>query len=203
MKILIPCFKIDIERWRWNNQYQVWVSNKGRFKDQNKKLMRVRTASTGYLVLEVLGGFKACHRLVLETWQPQKDCSELTVDHLDHNKRNNSVSNLEWVSQEENLFRAQLDMANDEKLLDKQKNLLENLNRSKFEISNGQLKTINLETPIIKCGNNLFFTYDEAINFLINKKKISTDSNRNTIRKGIINSITNKTKYCNLTFELR
>lgn len=203
MKILIPYLKIDIERWRWNNQYQVWVSNKGRFKDQKKKLMKVKVANTGYLVLEVMGGFKACHRLVLETWQPRDNYTEFTVDHLDHNKRNNKVNNLEWVSQEENLRRAQNDMVGNEKLLDKQKILLENLNRNKFEMSNGQLKTINLETPIIKCGNNLFFTYEEAINFLINKKKISADSNRNTIRKGIINSITNKTKYCNLTFELR
>lgn len=34
---------------------------------------------------------------------------DLTVDHLDHNKRNNSVSNLEWVTKEENLHRAQID----------------------------------------------------------------------------------------------
>lgn len=33
-----------------------------------------------------------------------------TVDHIDHNKRNNRVDNLEWVSQAENLIRAQDDI---------------------------------------------------------------------------------------------
>lgn len=31
---------------------------------------------------------------------------QLTVDHLDHNKRNNSVDNLEWVTRAENMRRA-------------------------------------------------------------------------------------------------
>jgi hypothetical protein len=38
------------------------------------------------------------------------DAENLTVDHLDHNKRNNSLDNLEWVSEEENLRRAKADL---------------------------------------------------------------------------------------------
>ena len=34
----------------------------------------------------------------------------MTVDHLDHNKRNNCISNLEWVTREENQERAQADI---------------------------------------------------------------------------------------------
>ena len=34
---------------------------------------------------------------------------KLTVDHLDHNKRNNSVENLEWVTRAENMRRARAD----------------------------------------------------------------------------------------------
>jgi hypothetical protein len=47
------------------------------------------------------------------TWRPTDDAENLTVDHLDHNKRNNSVDNLEWVTQEENLRRASVDLLPD------------------------------------------------------------------------------------------
>jgi hypothetical protein len=50
------------------------------------------------------------HRLVMLTWRPTPDAENLTVDHLDHNKRNNALSNLEWVSYEENQERAKDDL---------------------------------------------------------------------------------------------
>ena len=43
------------------------------------------------------------------TWRPIANADEMTVDHLDHNKRNNRLSNLEWVPGYENLIRAQAD----------------------------------------------------------------------------------------------
>jgi hypothetical protein len=50
------------------------------------------------------------HRVVMLTWRPTANAENLTVDHLDHNKRNNSLDNLEWVSEEENLRRAKADL---------------------------------------------------------------------------------------------
>jgi hypothetical protein len=44
------------------------------------------------------------------TWRPTPEAEILTVDHLDHNKRNNALDNLEWVTAEENLRRAQRDL---------------------------------------------------------------------------------------------
>jgi hypothetical protein len=43
------------------------------------------------------------------TWRPTPNAEHLTVDHLNHNKRDNSLENLEWVSQEENIRRAKAD----------------------------------------------------------------------------------------------
>ena len=43
------------------------------------------------------------------TWEPIPNAEDLTVDHKDHNRRNNAVSNLEWVTREENLLRAEKD----------------------------------------------------------------------------------------------
>ena len=44
------------------------------------------------------------HRLIMET--PE----DLVVDHLNHNKRDNSIYNLEWVSKQENWERAMRDL---------------------------------------------------------------------------------------------
>lgn len=48
---------------------------------------------------------KTIHRLVAETFMPVQDES-LVVDHVDCDKTNNSLSNLEWVTCRENSVRA-------------------------------------------------------------------------------------------------
>lgn len=94
------CF--EVERWKYNEQYEVWVSTKGHIKDKNKKLVTPRMTPGGYLYYKK----KAVHRLVMETWRPLDNSNRMTVDHLNQNKRDNSLENLEWVSTEENQRRA-------------------------------------------------------------------------------------------------
>ena len=43
------------------------------------------------------------HRLILSTFNPIKNMQNLTVDHIDGNHQNNSLSNLRWMTIEENL----------------------------------------------------------------------------------------------------
>ena len=43
------------------------------------------------------------HRLILETFYPNPDSSKLQVNHIDGDKTNNSISNLEWVTCKENV----------------------------------------------------------------------------------------------------
>lgn len=105
-------FIFKIERWKYNKTYQVWVSNQGRFRNKSKADLPVNIGKGGYCYIKVECStchYMLAHRLVMLTWRPTPDAENLTVDHLDHNKRNNSLSNLEWVSQTENLERAKDD----------------------------------------------------------------------------------------------
>lgn len=45
---------------------------------------------------------KQVHRLVLETFKPCDNMQKLTVNHIDHNRSNNYVDNLEWLTSKEN-----------------------------------------------------------------------------------------------------
>lgn len=106
-------FIFKIERWKYNKTYQVWVSNQGRFRNQSKADIPVKIGKGGYCYVKVECSschYMLAHRLVLLTWKPTPEAENLTVDHLDHNKRNNALSNLEWVSYEENQERAKDDL---------------------------------------------------------------------------------------------
>ena len=101
-----------IERYKWNKEYRVYVSNLGHFKDEHKKLIAPKVQQNGYLVIKTPYGFKSAHRLVMLTWRLIPNAEELTVDHLDHNKRNNELINLKRVTEEVNSARATEDLIN-------------------------------------------------------------------------------------------
>lgn len=111
MNFILPSITINIERWKWNKKYQVFVSNRGRVKNIDGKVLKAKTTQKGYLAVRVKAK-KAVfiHRLVMETWRPIPNPEEMTVDHLDHNKRNNDIRNLEWVTEKENHKRAADDL---------------------------------------------------------------------------------------------
>ena len=109
---MLPKISFTIERWRYNKTFEVYVSNQGRVRNSSKALLAPRINKCGYCLVRVGGSiykYMYVHRLVMLTWRPTPEAESLTVDHLDHNKRNNAVSNLEWVSYEENQRRAKED----------------------------------------------------------------------------------------------
>lgn len=49
---------------------------------------------------------KSVHRLVLEAFKPHVNMSDLEVNHIDGNKLNNHLTNLEWVTRRDNILHA-------------------------------------------------------------------------------------------------
>lgn len=73
----------------------------------NKWLKGQENMKTGYFSYNITlpdGRKKRCaaHRLVALAYMPQKDKNKNRINHIDGNKLNNCVDNLEWISQEEN-----------------------------------------------------------------------------------------------------
>lgn len=110
---MFPTFHFDIERWKYNPTFELWVSTRGRIRNKSKADIAPKVMRNGYMTVHVYGSLNKwmlLHRVVMLTWRPTPEAEELTVDHLDHNKRNNALFNLEWVSLEENRSRAERDV---------------------------------------------------------------------------------------------
>ncbi len=105
---MLPNFHFSIERWRKNKEYGVWVSTEGRIRlIQNKEFLNVRIDKSGYCVVFTEKGQQFVHRLVAYTWLGDKRNEKYNIDHINSNKRDNSVRNLRWVKIEINTQYAQ------------------------------------------------------------------------------------------------
>lgn len=175
-KIILPKLNLNIERWKWNKEYRVYVSTLGNFKDEYKRNLPVKIDKSGYCQIKTACGYKKAHRLVMLTWKPIPNAESYTVDHLNHNKRLNALSNLEWVTKEENHKRA----IND---------LLSN------NINNMLLK----QSKVIMIKNNNekkeFKNLDAAVNYLITQS-CNVNAKRENVIKNLKKSILNNKKYC-------
>ena len=102
----------SIEHWKWNPDFELYVSDKGRFRSRDKRDVPIQIGQGGYCCVYCGGTTHKhllAHRVVLLTWRPTPNAEHLTVDHLNHNKRDNSLANLEWVTKAENIRRAKAD----------------------------------------------------------------------------------------------
>ena len=88
------------------------VSNWGRVKSLNYKrtgkeeILSPRKHTNGYqfvvLTKEAKQRNRYVHRLVLMTFNPVENMSELQVNHINECKTDNRIENLEWVTHKEN-----------------------------------------------------------------------------------------------------
>ena len=77
----------------------------------NNRIMKTRIDKDGYLVITLKNDRNTysrfgIHRLLLIAFRPVDNMENLQVNHIDGNKLNNSLNNLEWCTCEENLKHA-------------------------------------------------------------------------------------------------
>lgn len=180
-KIILPSLNLKVEKWKWNKEYRVYVSNLGNFKDEHKRNLPIKIShKTGYCTILTACGWKAAHRLVLLTFQPIPNAENLTVDHLNHNKRDNRLMNLEWVTKEENIDRAKSDLLKD------------NIPKSQVEINTN---------TVVCAGEAIFPNVDAAIRFIMKWQK--GQKNKDAIAARINKAIKNNIKCYGLKWKIK
>ena len=97
-------YEIFMDIKSYEGKYQ--VSNLGNIRNSKGKVMKQRKGKDGYMRIDLFkdGKHKSylVHRLVLSTFKANpRNCSD--VNHIDENKENNSLNNLEWTSHKDNL----------------------------------------------------------------------------------------------------
>lgn len=162
------------EEWRTIPNYENYlISNKGRI--YNIKYHRELTrsiATHGYLQvgLSKNGVTKLflIHRLVMKIFNPIEDYHKYDVNHIDGNKQNNNLDNLEWISHQNNV-KYNFDILQNTKT--QYKLLVTNLitNEKKYYITLKECsndigiscitisKYVNLKQPYIKKNKKYFF----------------------------------------------
>lgn len=96
--------ELENEQWKklyFNTNYE--ISNFGRLRNARTKIIQKGCLKKGYIVVSVDNQNYLLHRLVLQTWQPNDNFEELTVDHINGIKTDNRIENLRWIEREENI----------------------------------------------------------------------------------------------------
>ena len=144
-----------------------------------KKRLPICIGTDGYCRVRTSCGLIFCHRLVMLTFKPIPNAENLTVDHLNHNKRENTIYNLEWVTKYENLRRARADL------------IVPQHNRDKNKLA-------------ILAGQRVFENYNQAIDYCRSQMPKSTRAKATdeTIRRNIKHSIRTGKKYCGVVWNI-
>lgn len=104
--------KKKIVNCRYELKFDYYVTDDGRvWSDRSNKFLNPQSDKDGYQKVQLMSidGKRhrySIHRLVLENFCPIDNMSELQINHIDGDKKNNSLSNLEWCTCQENIDHA-------------------------------------------------------------------------------------------------
>lgn len=112
MSLIIKIKKNNIENWKVIAEYPNYaVSDQGRVKSLNyhnegrEQILKLKKTNDGYLQVQLYKDgkrkYKYLHRLVYETWKGEIP-ENMQVNHIDEDKSNNRLSNLNLMTPKEN-----------------------------------------------------------------------------------------------------
>ena len=91
-----------------------YISTDGKIKNKKGQILKTHISKNGYEILTITKGSrkdnsrktinKRVHRLVLETFKPIENSELYDVNHINRNKADNRLENLEWCTRSENLY---------------------------------------------------------------------------------------------------
>jgi hypothetical protein len=150
------------------NKNNYYVSNKGRFKNNKGLIKNDYKYNTGYKRIHINNKNYLLHRLIALTFLENPENKEF-VNHIDGNKLNNQLTNLEWVTcLENNMHKIQIGLSNStQKVIQYDKNM-NKLNEFNSIIDASRFLNISAscvsnicrgKTNSTKCG--FLFRYDE------------------------------------------
>ena len=97
------------------------VSNLGRIRNDSKKTFLTGSiANNGYRMVRLryrIDKYCSVHRLVMKAFKPCENMDELQINHIDGNKLNNCIENLEWSTALENMQHSYLNNLQPNKML--------------------------------------------------------------------------------------
>jgi hypothetical protein len=97
---------------KYELKFNYYVREDGKiYSEKTNKILSPQLDKNGYEKVQMMStdGKRhrySVHRLVLENFSPIENMEHLQVNHIDGNKRNNHLSNLEWVTNYENIHHA-------------------------------------------------------------------------------------------------
>lgn len=98
------------EQWKKINNFEHYeVSNHGRIRNQHKTILKQFYKERGDAIITLSkNGKRSTHRvarIVAQTFL-EEDKKRNEVNHIDGNPKNNHISNIEWVTRQENITHA-------------------------------------------------------------------------------------------------
>ncbi len=175
-----------IEEWKVIKDYPDYqVSNLGRVKSFkkcrgiNERILKVSKNTSGYLYVRLCKDKRVdthrIHRLVLQTFKPIHTTERTVCNHIDGNKTNNYINNLEWCTSSENnkhAYRIGLKIDSEEK-----RKKLSKLHRGEgcyfCKLTERKVRMIRRLSQIGKTGKEIakmFNVHLSTINRIISKK---------------------------------
>lgn len=101
-----------ITKCKYNLKFNYYITDDGKvWSERTQKYLSFQYDKNGYVKVQMRSIDNkshrySIHRLVLENFKPVENMENLQVNHIDGNKKNNNLTNLEWTTSEENIRHA-------------------------------------------------------------------------------------------------